>query len=146
MASDYTPLKQVAIDSPMERENILKVSLKWTSRTKQDKFPWPKDGSLDLRTLIQLEGKILDYKNHDKSPKRADKRKNELGVLALFLQLARKTNNDFGSDTSVQSNPSVTGSIDIKPPPYSDSNAEPSPVPKGLYPQVEFSGSAEIPD
>lgn len=136
-----TPIDQVIRANPSLEQNIRKISGKWTARTKQDCSPWPSQGSLNIVQLIQLEGKILEYKMRDKSASRESKRLQELDVLQKFVELAKASmaNADKGGiikdlkqDNQINSdNPTSFPHEGVKL--------------NGEFPQIPFSGTVDVP-
>lgn len=70
-----TPLEEISKLYSSEASIIEKISKKWSDRTKNDANPWPKNGSWDLKLILQMEGKIYDHKHRKINEIREAKRK-----------------------------------------------------------------------
>ena len=84
-----TPLEEISKLYSSEASIIEKISKKWSDRTKNDANPWPKNGSWDLKLILQMEGKIYDHKHKETSEVRETKRKQELLTLRAFMKIAK---------------------------------------------------------
>ena len=53
-----------------DKKIIMKMSGKWSKRTKKMHTKWPKEGSFDKGICDQMLGIVTNYKANDKSAKR----------------------------------------------------------------------------
>ena len=56
-----TPLEEISKLYSSEASIIEKISKKWSDRTKNDANPWPKNGSWDLKLILQIFASLLVY-------------------------------------------------------------------------------------
>ena len=142
-----TPLEEISKLYSSEASIIEKISKKWSDRTKNDANPWPKNGSWDLKLILQMEGKIYDHKHKETSEVRETKRKQELLTLRAFMKIAKnkalsqKQSSEQVNDQSKKREHEDRNAF--RPPPYVFSN-ESFPAVNRLYPQLPVVQGAAV--
>lgn len=90
MSKEKTPAQILGDQEPFARDVILKMSDKWTKRTKGALIKWPKGGVFDVGVIEELWALVLNHKQMDKSNVRQETGHMEFMILSKFYVQALK--------------------------------------------------------